>query len=89
MNIYVGNLPFRSTAADLERVFGEYGQVDSASVISDRDTGRSRGFGYVEMGDGAEFAVLVLNGSRLRGRPLEVNETRATEATTRPRAGQV
>ncbi len=76
MNIYVGNLPFRSTAADLERVFGEYGQVDSASVISDRDTGRSRGFGFVEMNndDEARKAIEELDGYDMGGRKLRVNE---------------
>ena len=76
MNIYVGNLPFTSTSADLERVFGAYGQVDSAAVIMDRDTGRSRGFGFVEMSsnDEARKAIQELDGSDLDGRRLRVNE---------------
>jgi cold-inducible RNA-binding protein len=78
MNIYVGNLPFSSTSADLEDLFGEYGQVDSASVISDRETGRSRGFGFVEMAsdDDARRAIEELDGSDLGGRSLKVNEAR-------------
>lgn len=78
MNIYVGNLPFRTTGEDLERLFAEYGQVDSSSVISDRDTGRSRGFGFVEMGDDAEArrAIEELDGHDLDGRRLRVNEAK-------------
>ncbi len=76
MNIYVGNLSFRSTSEDLERVFAEYGQVDSAAVITDRDTGRSRGFGFVEMSndDEARRAIEELDGYDLGGRKLRVNE---------------
>lgn len=76
MNIYVGNLSFRSTEADLERLFGEYGQVDSAAVITDRDTGRSRGFGFVEMAndDEARKAIEELDGHEVEGRKLRVNE---------------
>ena len=78
MNIYVGNLPFSSTEGDLEELFGRYGQVDSAAVISDRDTGRSRGFGFVEMAndDEARRAIEELDGSDLNGRNLRVNEAR-------------
>lgn len=78
MNIYVGNLPFTSTEADLERLFGEYGTVDSAAVITDRDTGRSRGFGFVEMSsaDEARRAIEELNGNDMNGRALTVNEAR-------------
>ncbi len=76
MNIYVGNLSFRSTEADLERLFGEYGQVDSAAIISDRDTGRSRGFGFVEMAndDEGRKAIEELDGQDIDGRKLRVNE---------------
>jgi RNA recognition motif-containing protein len=78
MNIYVGNLPFRSTTDDLERMFGEYGSVDSAAIITDRDTGRSRGFGFVEMGNDqeAQKAIDELNGFEMDGRPLTVNQAR-------------
>ncbi len=78
MNIFVGNLPFSATSADLEELFGEYGAIDSAAVINDRETGRSRGFGFVEMPDNAEAnkAIEELNGHELDGRPLTVNEAR-------------
>ncbi len=77
MNVYVGNLPFNTTNADLESLFGEYGQVDSAAVITDRDTGRSRGFGFVEMPDAAaNEAIENLNGADYGGRQLTVNQAR-------------
>ncbi len=78
MNIYVGNLPFSTTAAELEEAFGQYGQVDSAAVISDRETGRSRGFGFVEMGNDEEArrAIEELDGADFGGRDLRVNEAR-------------
>ena len=78
MNIYVGNLPFSTTGADLEEAFSQYGQVDSAAVISDRETGRSRGFGFVEMGndDEARRAIEELDGTDFGGRDLRVNEAR-------------
>lgn len=78
MNIFVGNLPFSATSGDLEQLFGEYGAIDSAAVINDRETGRSRGFGFVEMPDNAEAnkAIEELNGYDLDGRPLTVNEAR-------------
>ncbi len=78
MNIYVGNLPFSSNSGDLEELFGQYGQVDSAAVISDRETGRSRGFGFVEMAndDEARRAIEELDGHDLGGRNLRVNEAR-------------
>jgi RNA recognition motif-containing protein len=77
MNIYVGNLPFSTTKEDLERLFGEYGEVTSAAVITDRETGRSRGFGFVEMPDSvAGNAIEQLNRADFGGRPLTVNEAR-------------
>lgn len=78
MNIYVGNLPFSSSNGDLEELFGQYGQVDSASVISDRETGRSRGFGFVEMANDEEArrAIEELDGHDMGGRNLRVNEAR-------------
>ncbi len=78
MNIYVGNLSFSSTSGDLEELFGEYGQVESAAVISDRETGRSRGFGFVEMAsdDDARRAIEELDGAEVGGRNLKVNEAR-------------
>ena len=77
MNIYVGNLPFTTPSGDLETLFGEYGEVSSAAVITDRDTGRSRGFGFVEMPDeAAKRAIDELNGKDFSGRALTVNEAR-------------
>jgi RNA recognition motif-containing protein len=78
MNIYVGNLPFSSNNGDLEELFGQYGQVDSAAVISDRETGRSRGFGFVEMAndDEGRRAIEELDGHDMGGRNLRVNEAR-------------
>lgn len=76
MNIYVGNLPFTYGSGDLEQLFGQHGSVDSAAVINDRDTGRSRGFGFVEMGNGdeARAAIDALDGHDVDGRKLRVNE---------------
>ena len=77
-NIYVGNLTFNTNSADLERLFAAHGEVERAQVISDRDTGRSRGFGFVEMPDAAEAnkAIEELNGFEHEGRALTVNEAR-------------
>lgn len=75
-NLYVGNLSFSVTSDKLREVFEEYGTVASASVVTDRETGRSRGFGFVEMDDGAEAAINGLNGTDLDGRALTVNEAR-------------
>ena len=77
-NLYVGNLPHSTTEVDLRTAFAVYGQVDSVNVITDRDTGRARGFAFVEMGDsgGAEKAIAALNGSDLGGRTIQVNEAR-------------
>lgn len=76
--IFVGNLPFSTTDADLERMFGEYGQCESARVITDRDSGRSRGFGFVEMtsGEEADRAIEELNGHEISGRAINVSEAR-------------
>ena len=78
LNIYVGNLPFSATDADLRSLFGEYGTIVSASVISDRDTGRSRGFGFVELADDTlgRQAIGKLDGYDWDGRRLTVNEAR-------------
>ena len=76
MNIYVGNISWGLTDQDLENVFAEYGTVDSAKIITDRATGRSRGLGFVEMSDGAEAAIEALNGTEVDGRELVVNESR-------------
>ena len=76
MNIYVGNISWGLTDQDLENVFAEHGTVTSAKIIPDRATGRSRGFGFVEMSDGAEAAIEALNGTEVDGRELVVNESR-------------
>jgi len=77
-NIYVGNLPFNVTNDQLEDLFGEHGTVSRAQVISDRETGRSRGFGFVEMEDedAAQTAIEAINGSDFGGRDLKVNVAR-------------
>jgi RNA recognition motif-containing protein len=74
-NIYVGNLTFATNSADLEHLFADHGEVNSAQVITDRDSGRSRGFGFVEMGSAeeAERAISALNGRDVDGRQLTVN----------------
>ena len=74
-NLYVGNLTFNTTSADLETLFSQYGEVTKAQVITDRDSGRSRGFGFVEMAqaDAAQTAISELNGHNLDGRDLTVN----------------
>ena len=76
--LYVGNLPYNVTDADLEQMLGQYGQVLSAVVIQDRMTGRSKGFGFVEMEEGgeADAAIEALNGKDCEGRALTVNEAR-------------
>ena len=84
-NLYVGNLPFDTTSDDLAQAFGQFGTVVKAQIISDRETGRSRGFGFVEMGDGADAAVQGMNGADFGGRKLTVNEAKPREE--RPRSG--
>ncbi len=76
--LYVGNLTYSTTASDLEQLFGAFGKVESAQVIADRDTGRSKGFGFVEMGSDqeAQAAIAGLNGKEIDGRALTVNEAR-------------
>ena len=78
MNIYVGNLDFRVEENDLQEVFQEYGSVSSAKIITDKFTGRSKGFGFVEMDDNesANKAINELNGSQLEDRDMVVNEAR-------------
>jgi RNA recognition motif-containing protein len=79
MNIYVGNLTWQATADDLLQLFGQYGTVDRAQVVNDRDTGRSRGFGFVEMSSGGQEAIAALNGASFQGRNLTVNEAKPRE----------
>jgi len=80
MRIYVGNLPYNSTEAELTQLFSEHGDVVSASIVMDRETGRSRGFGFVEMDDASgNEAIEKLNGMQFDGRSLVVNEARPRE----------
>lgn len=76
--LYVGNLPYSATEEALVEKFSQFGQVESAKLITDRDTGRSKGFGFVEMGSDAEAkaAIAELDGTDYGGRPLKVNEAR-------------
>jgi cold-inducible RNA-binding protein len=77
-NIFVGNLSFNTSEDELRQLFEAYGQVDRVSIMTDRDTGRSRGFGFVEMtnAEDGEKAIAALNGSQIGGRTLNVNEAR-------------
>jgi cold-inducible RNA-binding protein len=86
--LYVGNLPYTVRDEDLQQAFGAYGAVNSAKVMMERDTGRSKGFGFVEMGSDAEAQAAVegMNGQSLGGRSLVVNEARPMEARP-PRTG--
>src|SRR5215217_6632542 len=79
--LYVGNLSYQVDGSELEQLFGQHGQVLSAQIINDRDTGRSKGFGFVEMGsdDEAQAAIAALNGQQHGGRALTVNEARPRE----------
>ena len=81
MNLYVGNLSYQATDDDLRSAFSAHGTVKSASVIIDKMTGQSRGFGFVEMGSKSEgdAAIAALNGQDLKGRPLRINEARPRE----------
>ena len=81
MNIFVGNIPFGSSADDMRQLFEQYGTVENVNMITDRETGRFRGFGFVEMleAEEANAAIAELNGSMLSGRPLTVNEARPRE----------
>ena len=81
MNIYVSNLAYNATDYDLRQLFESYGAVDKVSIITDRDTGQSRGFGFVEMPDSAaaKAAIQGLQGKELEGRTLTVNEARPRE----------
>ena len=79
--LYVGNLSYNTTSSDLEQLFAQHGTVQSAEVISDRDTGRSKGFGFVQMGsdEEAQAAITALNGQQHDGRNLTVNEAKPRE----------
>ena len=85
--LYVGNLSYNTTSSDLEQLFAQHGTVQSAEIISDRDTGRSKGFGFVQMGsdEEAQAAIDALNGQNVDGRNLTVNVAKPKE--DRPRGG--
>src|ERR1700683_4677271 len=85
--LYVGNLSYNATSSDLEQLFSAHGTVQSAEVIADRETGRSKGFGFVQMGSDqeAQAAIAALNGQQHDGRALTVNEAKPRE--DRPRGG--
>lgn len=74
--LYVGNLPWSATEDQVRDLFSEYGSVDSVNIVTDRETGQPRGFGFVEMGTGADEAIQNLHGQSLGGRTLTVNEAR-------------
>ena len=82
--IYVGNLPFSATEDQIQKMFSAHGAVESVSIITDRETGRPRGFGFVEMSSGAKEAIESLNEKDMDGRALKVNEARPRE-DRRPR----
>ena len=79
-NIFVGSLAWATTSEGLEKAFAQYGSVTSAKVITDRETGRSKGFGFVEMATGGDEAIRALNGATLDGRTIVVNEARPRES---------
>ena len=74
--LYVGNLSFETTESDLKELFQQMGAVETVRIITDRDTGRSKGFGFVEMQDGGDKAIAEMNGKDFKGRALTVNEAR-------------
>jgi len=87
--IYVGNLSFQTTEGDLSNLFEQVGEVDSVNVITDRDTGRSKGFAFVEMSnENADKAILQFNGAEIDGRALTVNEARPREERSSNRGGR-
>jgi cold-inducible RNA-binding protein len=89
VNIFVGNMAFSVTEQDLRELFASYGVVDSVNLITDRETGRPRGFGFVEMADdrAAQAAITGLNGKEVAGRALNVNEAKPREERRPPSGG--
>ena len=90
MNIYVGNLSYDMSEEDLRNAFEAFGEVASAKIITDRDTGRSKGFGFVEMPvqTEAEAAIRELDGSMVNGRQIRANQARPRNTNSRPRGGR-
>lgn len=86
-NLYVGNMSFSTTEDQLREVFSQYGTVTKVQLIMDRETGRPRGFAFVEMGDGGDQAIAALNGTQLDGRALTVNEAKPREGGGGGRGG--
>ena len=84
--LYVGNLPFSATEDEVRELFAQYGTVTSVSLITDRDTGNPRGFGFVEMEEGADEAISSLNNHEMGGRNLRVNEAKPREEGRRPKS---
>ena len=84
--LYVGNLSFETTESDLKELFSQAGTVETVRIITDRDTGRSKGFGFVEMQDGGDKAIAEMNGRDFKGRALTVNEARPMSSRD-PRSG--
>lgn len=85
MKIYIGNMPYSVTSDELEALFGAHGRVQDAQVITDRETGRSKGFGFIDMPDNSEAdeAIKALNGTQLSGRQITVNQARPRRERTR------
>lgn len=88
MNIYVGNLPYRLTEEQLGEVFASYGEVSKVKIVTDRDTGRAKGFGFVEMPNDSEAqdAIRALDGKDVEGRNLRVNESKPRDDRPAPRS---
>ena len=87
MNIYVGNIPWSTSEEDLEAHFAQYGNVNAVRIITEGHSGRSKGFGFVEMEDGAEAAIEALNDQDFKGRSLRVNEAQSKERSGGGRPG--
>lgn len=90
MNIYIGNLSYETSEAEIQAAFAPFGQVGSVRLITDRDSGRSKGFAFVEMANSAEAqaAIQSLNGKPLQGRPVTVNEAKPRSTNDRPGSGR-
>ena len=89
MNIYVGNIPYAMTEDELKNLFGQYGEVSGTRVVTDRETGRAKGFAFVDMpnDEQANAAIAAINGIEQNGRPLRVNEARPREERPMRRGG--